>query len=429
MGNLRRPSTLLAFILGFASSVVVLGAIAAGDGRADDMVDLDADGLPGSTRSSPASAASVSRATAGGEAVLFFDRDLHSSFFSITDGYSNFASLLTSNGYGVGRLTTKVTAAALSGIDVLVVALTHHVFSTSEVAAIVDFVAGGGGLFLISDRDSIETAAINSIAIEYGITDHLGSVLDPTDNAGEEFWPIMHVFGSHPIVSGLTSVTFFATGHQTLSPTSPATGIAFSDGDSSPPDVPVMVATPECAAQRVVLIGDGTLFGSNPPALGDFFGADQQQLALNSVDWLAGLLPESCAAIDIQPGSDENRILLTAPGLVPVAILGSDTFDVADVDVTTLLFEGAAPIHRRGGHLEDVNDDGLTDLLSHYATPETGIAFGQTEACVRGQLLDGTPFGGCDLIRTVEACGIGFELALLLPPLWWLYRRRRRAVG
>jgi hypothetical protein len=138
------------------------------------------------------------------------------------------------------------------------------------------------------------------------------------------------------------------------------------------------------------------------------------------------------AHVDVLAGEISNTVNATSQGSLPVAILGSDVFDVLDVDVTTLAFGlgGGTPVHRAGGHPEDVDDDGFTDPVSHYAIPESGIAIGDAQACVSGEFLDATSFEGCDDIHAVAGQGprrgLGFEL-LLLGPLLWLRGGRRRA--
>jgi len=88
--------------------------------------------------------------------------------------------------------------------------------------------------------------------------------------------------------------------------------------------------------------------------------------------------------------------------------------------------EGASIRHRRDEHYRDINGDGFTDVTSHYPTHETGIVQGDVEACVAGETFDGIEFKGCDSIQTFPACGLGFELVLLLPGLMWLRQRKRK---
>ncbi|MBA7686010.1 hypothetical protein ES703_94441 [subsurface metagenome] len=116
-------------------------------------------------------------------------------------------------------------------------------------------------------------------------------------------------------------------------------------------------------------------------------------------------------AIDIKPGSYPNSInLKKEKGVIPVAILGSATFDVTTVDVTTLSFGpgGANPAHDLtdpdvyADHLQDVNEDGYIDLVSHYVSSESGIVSDDTSACLSGEYGGGLPFTGCDSVRTLH---------------------------
>ncbi len=127
---------------------------------------------------------------------------------------------------------------------------------------------------------------------------------------------------------------------------------------------------------------------------------------------------EIAVEIDIKPGSDSNPLNPSLRGIVPVALLGSQTFDVTDVDPDSLVFgpNGAGARHEA---VEDVNGDGLADLVSHHPVRDTGIAPGDTQACLRGATSEGVVFQGCDAVRTVPdpRCGLGVELGLVAPLL------------
>jgi hypothetical protein len=108
-------------------------------------------------------------------------------------------------------------------------------------------------------------------------------------------------------------------------------------------------------------------------------------------------------SVDVKPDDPSNSINPFSRGVVPIALLGSESFDVADVDTDTLRFgPGQGEIaHRSGPHLVDIDGDGLMDLLGHFRTEESGLSTEETAACVTGETRDGTPFEGCDAVQIV----------------------------
>ena len=106
--------------------------------------------------------------------------------------------------------------------------------------------------------------------------------------------------------------------------------------------------------------------------------------------------------IDIKPGSFPNSIDPRSSGVIPVAILTTDTFDATTVDPTTVRFgptgTEAAPVQWA---LEDVDGDGDVDLILHFNTEDTGIVCGVTSAFVTGQTVGTQTIRGSDSVRTV----------------------------
>jgi len=116
-------------------------------------------------------------------------------------------------------------------------------------------------------------------------------------------------------------------------------------------------------------------------------------------------------SIDVRPSTTQDRIPLHADGVLPVALLGTEEFDVLLMDATSLAFgpEGgpfAAPIHDLGvegvlaDHLKDVNLDGWTDLVTHYRVADLAFESGDESACMVGSSLGGLELMGCAPVVT-----------------------------
>jgi hypothetical protein len=175
---------------------------------------------------------------------------------------------------------------------------------------------------------------------------------------------------------------------------------AFSGTLSQPGGPPYRLHTP------TVLTAYGTIGGAVLPGPGVPSYVRNETIGNYLVRSASG--PGS-VVIDIKPGSDPNSVNPRSNGVIPVAILGAENFDVSIIDPSSLRFGPmeSHPAHRLGDpfvlthHLKDVNLDGRPDLVAHFRTWLSGIECGDPDATLTGSTVDGQPFAAADTIRTV----------------------------
>ena len=124
--------------------------------------------------------------------------------------------------------------------------------------------------------------------------------------------------------------------------------------------------------------------------------------------------------VDIKPQSCPNPVNSNSKGVVPVAILGTEIFDVNTIDPNTLLLEGVAAVRYA---YEDVaapaadeadcacsadGPDGFMDMTLNFDTQQLAAAMGEVEdgqewlLHLAGQLNDGTTIEGTDCVLIIQ---------------------------
>jgi hypothetical protein len=176
-------------------------------------------------------------------------------------------SALVSAGITVDHLTVSpVTAAALQPYRAFAVIGPLVAYDPAEVQAIANFVAAGGGLLIAQDWGNDPTTGTSpnawslptrSVMSAFGLTDDSNLAEDTIHNeVGNSVWIRLEVgrnFGTHPVVAGLTTISFHHT--CTLSGGSAWSSVVSTDTDTKPPNRPVVMER-DIGAGRVLVLGD-----------------------------------------------------------------------------------------------------------------------------------------------------------------------------
>lgn len=130
------------------------------------------------------------------------------------------------------------------------------------------------------------------------------------------------------------------------------------------------------------------------------------------------VIPEIEVPVDIKPGSCPNPLNVKAKGVLPAAILGTEDFDVTQIDPASVRLVGVLPLRWAledvatpfEGDKDDCGDcmeegpDGYLDLTLKFEMQEIVAALGDVEdgdcevLTLKGETVDGTHIVGKDVV-------------------------------
>jgi len=226
---------------------------------------------------------------------IAFD-ETHKEVHRISDGYARFHEFLELSGFEVEPLTEGLlTLPRLRAYSVLVLPLPRKPLLKEEIASIVSFVEGGGGLLIIGDcgGDQFWGSNINNLSRIFGITFNSDIIKAPREPV------IINRFKPHPVTMGVRQIVC-RTG-SSLSITGSAVGLASASDEAWADRLTGRIGVPELGESkgqnvtvlavsnfglgRVVCLGSSTLFTDSNLL------SDHEKLGLNMLKWLSSPEP------------------------------------------------------------------------------------------------------------------------------------------
>jgi len=173
--------------------------------------------------------------------------------------------------------------------------------------------------------------------------------------------------------------------------------------------------------------GQGQIVGDAGPFGNDGRMGSSTEEDVSDPQWVISDAPVGICnnvAVDIKPGSCPNPLNLKSNGLLPVAVLGGEEFNVYDIDTTSIRLMGVAAVR---SSFEDVaspssdlanrcecaiiNPDGFMDLTLKFRTQDIATELlrssgelvngGEYLLVLSGELFDGTVIKGEDCVKLV----------------------------
>ncbi|MBM3906963.1 MAG: DUF4350 domain-containing protein [Gemmatimonadetes bacterium] len=268
---------------------------------------------------------------AGGPVVLL--DEAHTNFHTLDGRYLTFGRVLRQDGYAVRSNRSALSAPALAGASVLVIANALHssnagnwtlptpsAFTPDEIAAVRDWVRDGGSLLLIADHMPFPGAA-SALGEAFGVQMRNGFAYDSTRTVSRfTFTRTGGRLASHPITEGRSPaervdsvVAFTGQAFRVAAPGQPLMTLAagtivleprvawqFSDSTPVVPGAGLLQgAAIRFGKGRVAVFGEAAMFSAqlagaqrNPMGMNDPTAPQNAQFLLNVMHWLSGLLPD-----------------------------------------------------------------------------------------------------------------------------------------